>query len=192
MRILGINGIRTDGSNSTDLLLRDLADLGHETVDVNYPRVNIFTARWRSRQLRNAQHLVDAHKPGDAVVAHSYGCLLTLRAMELGASFGTVFFFSAAMNDDFSFPPEGMRRLFNIHRQDDRALTLGDLLLWHDFGAMGKTGYSGLPPDRRIRNIPAWTHTLRRDPFAHSDYFLPENRPAWARYVHYQLTGQDV
>lgn len=170
MRILGVNGIRTDGRNNTDLLLNELKENGFDTVDVSYPEVNIFTARSRKRQFKNAQRIVDAYKPGDAVMAHSYGCLLTLRAMELGAKFSTVFFFGAAMNDDFSFPAEGMQRLHNFHNPNDVALTLGRLLWWHDFGAMGQTGYDG-PPDQRIINTPMPEESKGRLSLNHSHYF---------------------
>ena len=171
MRILGINGIRSDGQNNTDRLLRELEKMGYETVDVSYPRVNVFTARSRKRQLKNAQLIREVYQPGDAVIAHSYGCLLTLRAMEIGCEFSQVFYFGAAMNDDFSFPFNGMVKLWNYHNPNDMALTLGRLLAWHDFGAMGQTGYRG-PLDQRIRNIPMRHRSPGRFSMNHSHYFL--------------------
>lgn len=152
MRILGINGIRTNGKSSTDKMLKKLGNSGFHTIDVNYPRVNIFTARSRKRQIKNAQILVNNYREGDILIAHSYGCLLALRAMELGAKFSHVFLFAPAMNVDFTFPYLGMIDLHVIHNPTDKAIKYGQLLAWHDFGAMGRVGYKG-PPDPRIINI---------------------------------------
>lgn len=193
MKILGVNGIRSDGANNVQRMLDDLARLGWPVQHVSYPRVRAVMARYRSRQRRHARRILDAHEPGDCVIAHSYGCLLSLRAMELGAQFGTVFFFGAAMNEDFTFPYLGCRALHNIHDPSDRALGLGSLLVWHDFGRMGQTGYAG-PPDPRVRNVPG-TGEIESDLWRHSHYFKAGNRRAWVRYVHRELLlhhGQDV
>ena len=42
MKILGINGIETDGSDNTDILLAELAKLGHDVVDANYRKTKLF------------------------------------------------------------------------------------------------------------------------------------------------------
>lgn len=189
MRILTINGIRTNGSRTTDALGQWLSDCGHEVIDINYPRVNIFTARSRKRQYRNAQRIMDWHKPGDVIVAHSYGCLLALRAMELGAHFSDVFYFGAAMNDDFVFPAQGMEKLHNIHNPHDVALTLGDLLWWHDFGEMGKTGYAGAP-DARVNNILEEHEPDEEDSMAHSFYFYNLNQlQKWVNYINKEIAN---
>lgn len=184
MKILGVNGIRTDGHNNTDLMLADLAKLGWTTADVQYPLVRAVTARSRTRQLANAQHVVEAHNPGDAVVAHSYGCLLTLRAMELGARFSDVFFFAPAMDRDFTFPYHGMRHLWVMHDRTDLALSLGAMLWWHDFGDMGEHGYGG-PPDNRVVNVDVTEPSA--DAWKHSHYFEPANRPKWVGFVDRRL-----
>lgn len=190
MRIAGINGIRDDGTASTDLVLKGLSDLAWETVDVNYPRVSAAAAYFRgrswhrSRQYTDARYLFMNTDDGDAVVAHSYGCLLTLRAMELGRRFSHVFFFGAAMNDNFTFPYEGMKSLDNIYNPNDKALGFGKLLIQHDFGPMGKTGYEG-PPDRRISNYIASPDD--HEFFEHSNYFLDANRNQWVEFIDNKL-----
>ena len=177
-RILGINGIRTDGSGSTDKMLQQFDD--YLTIDVNYPKVNIFTARSRSRQLRNAETLVFQHIPGDVLVAHSYGCLLALRAMELGAKFSHAFLFAPAMNRDFTFPYLGAQKIHVIHNKADRAIALGNLLWWHDFGKMGSHGYSG-PPDPRVENIE--DSSGEKGERRHSHYFDNQNIGYWAKFI---------
>lgn len=184
-RILGINGIRTDGSSSTDKLLIKLTELGYPTVDVNYPRVNIFTARSRKRQHRNARILKNISKPGDVLVAHSYGCLLALRAMEQGARFKHVFFFAPAMNVDFTFPYHGMGKLSVIYNPTDNAIRAGMLLWNHDFGAMGREGYQG-PPDNRIDSLKDLTSREGE----HSDFFNDKNIGNWTEYIDLLIGGQ--
>ena len=184
MKILGINGIRTDGKSSTDKMLNKLRDYGHKTVDVNYPKVNIFTARSRKRQLRNAQILVNKSSVDDVLIAHSYGCLLALRAMELGANFGHVFLFAPAMNVDFTFPYLGMTELSVIHNPSDKAIKYGQLLAWHDFGAMGRFGYKG-PPDPRITNIEDYNGVMGKR--NHSHYFHDKNISHWAEYINLSI-----
>ena len=180
-RILGINGIRTDGSSSTDKLLKRLQGVGFEIKDINYPRVNIFTARSRSRQKKNAQILVDEHITGDALIAHSYGCLLALRAMELGAKFRQVFLFAPAMNVDFTFPYLGMVKLRVIHNPTDKAVKMGEMLRFrHDFGAMGRFGYDG-PPDTRVINIK--DDSGDKGKRNHSHYFSDKNIDHWVKFI---------
>ena len=177
-RILGINGIRTDGSTSTDKMLKQFDN--HPTIDVNYPKVRLWGARSRSRQYRNARQLVNKHIPGDVLIAHSYGCLLALRAMELGAKFSHVFLFAPAMNRDFTFPYLGMTKLHVIHNANDKAVKAGALLAWHDVGEMGRFGYDG-PPDPRITNI---IDTDKGDSGKnHSHYFSNRNVGKWAKFV---------
>lgn len=175
-RILGINGIRTDGSTSTDKMLKQFDD--YETIDVNFPKVWLWGARSRTRQMKNAKILLDHSRPGDVLIAHSYGGLLGLRAMELGAKFSYVFLFAPAMNRDFTFPYLGMTELHVIHNSNDNALRAGAWLAWHDFGEMGRYGYNG-PPDPRIIN----REDVDKSDDVHSNYFSNENIGKWANYI---------
>ena len=92
--------------------------------------------------------------------------------------------FGAAMNDDFTFPFMGMHKLYNIHNPADKALSLGALLMFHDFGRMGQTGYQG-PPDPRITNKLA--RPTAREIMEHSNYFLPANRQKWVDFIDERL-----
>jgi hypothetical protein len=195
MRILGINGIRSDGARNTDQLLLRLAELGWPVKDVNYPRVSVLQywvrgRKWhRDRQYRDARHLVRAHQAGDALIAHSYGGLLALRAMELGARFSVVFLFAAACDRDVRFPQTGAERIYVVHNPRDKALCWTSLLRWHDSGALGRVGYQG-PADDRIVSEEA--HAVVRSSHEgfvriphlhHSDYFLPDHLQRWATWV---------
>lgn len=126
MRVLGINGIRTNGEESTDRALSILRQRDIEAVDADYPMTRwILQARSRARQFRDARWVMDQQCDGDAVVAHSRGCLVNLRMMELGAQFSTVFWFRPAMNCDMHIPTHGCKRLIIIHHPGDRAIWMG-------------------------------------------------------------------
>lgn len=188
MRILGINGIRSDGSTNTDQALAGLKALGHEAVDTQYPLTSLWRARARKHQFSDANLILcKHHQAGDAVIAHSRGCLVNLRMMELGARFSAVFWFRPAMNVDFLIPRHACQRLFIIHHPDDRAIRLGEYLWWHDFGAAGRVGlHAGdrrhYLHDRRATNVLAPRYDAH-EPFRHSDDFLPANIGPWVQYI---------
>ena len=185
MKILTINGIRTNGGSSTDKIGGCLSRSGFEVLDVNYPKVNIFTARSRKRQLSNAQNLVNKACDGDVLIAHSYGCLLALRAMELGAKFSHVFLFAPAMNVDFTFPYLGMENCTVIYNKTDKAIKMGNWLWFHDFGKMGSQGYKGAP-DPRIINMED-EKGIKGDR-NHSHYFNNENIDSWVEFIRSKIT----
>lgn len=137
--------------------------------------------RWhRNYQYRSARVLVRAAMPGDALIAHSFGCLLALRAMEMGARFSFVFLFAAALDRDVVFPVHGAQRICVIHNPKDIALWMAARLLFHDAGATGRVGYEG-PTDARIANLRA--NDVAHERLHHSDYFLPSNIVRWAMWV---------
>ncbi len=193
MRLLGINGIRTHGAGSTDQLLAELALRDWQTVDANYPLRHIWQVRSRRRQYADAQRLLRYHRDGDAVVAHSYGCLVSLRMMELGARFSTLFWFRPAMNRDYLIPRHACRRLYAIHDPRDRAIGLGICMPWHDFGAAGRYGLlagnngCGRIGDPRVTNIRVPGY-IRHEPWHHSDDFLDGNRRHWVDFIDDRLT----
>lgn len=174
MKVICINGIRTDGSTSTKRFASRLREHGYNAIEIDYPEVSVFGARSRSRQKRNAQYLLDVVEDGDILVAHSYGCLVSLRSMEMGARYSHVFFYAPAMNRDFTFPHHGMEKLYVIHNPTDKAIKMGTWLRFrHDFGAMGSEGYGPLPEDDRIMNLP--DDTGEDNKRNHSHYFNKDN-----------------
>ena len=185
MRILGINGIRSNGKRNTDIALREMAARGFETVDTHYPITWLYQTRGRQRQLTDARQLISAYyKEGDAVIAHSRGCLVNLRMMQMGARFSTVFWFRPAMERDVVIPPMGCTQLVVVHHPADRAIWLGARLWYHDFGDAGRHGLRAgdlfdEAHDERVLNIqsPDYEQT---EFWRHSDDFLPDNIGHWA------------
>ena len=187
MKVIGVNGMSrlfkaSTGAETTDRLLASLA-LRHQvrTHDFNYPPVRFYHTRRRARQHAYASGLADAADDGDAVVAHSFGCLIALRAMELGAKFGPVFLFRPAMNRDFVWPILGATRIHIIYCHSDEALWAGRLLLWHPIGSLGRLGYGG-PPDPRIVQ-----HRIVIPPPNHVADFRGGRVNAWADFIAAEL-----
>jgi hypothetical protein len=193
IRILGINGIRSNGERTTDRALALLRVRGFNAVDAQYPVRSLLQARSRARQFSDARLIMDQQCDGDAVVAHSRGCLISLRMMELGARFSTVFWFRPAMNRDMYIPAHGCKRLIIIHHPGDRAIWLGARLPWHDFGDAGRLGLHAGDPDHadfdaRCMNIQAPDY-LRQEFWRHSDDFLLPNIGRWVRYMEAHFNG---
>lgn len=163
-KIITVHGIRSSGEGSTDLLGDELAYRGLDTTQYDYKRVgmwdvlfNLRESQKRGMQYERAKGLKELASQYDrpTVIAHSFGALLTLRAMEMGAELGNVFFYRPAMNRDFIFPVWGLQRLHIIHSPDDKAVKAGSMLALHSFGEMGTLGSIYAPPegkDHRIRN----------------------------------------
>jgi len=179
VRILGVNGILTKGEGSTDLLLGALAARGHECIDIDIPVRGVFAARlpWITRA--DAKRVLREHRPGDVVVAHSRGALLTYQALRAGARFSQVFLFAPAMEADLPWP-RNVNQVWVIHNPTDPALWVGRWLRRHPFGDLGRTGYAG-PVDPRIRSKAV-------EYPGHSDYFAPGHVAYWARFVHERIT----
>jgi len=176
-RILGVNGIHNwswSKDSFTDKLLDSLSDLGHETIDVHYARMWALLAYFNSAVDRRAMAIVKVAQPGDIVIAHSFGCYATVRAMQKGASFDKVFFFAAACEPDIDIPDGAFGTLYNIHSPDDRALKLGRSLPGHVFGALGMTGYTG--SNKRVINIEA-------KGYDHNDYVTPRHLCHWTNFI---------
>lgn len=160
MTIICIHGIRSKGDDNVDLLGEKLVELQHHVIDFDYPTVTMLDVVFRMRGFRsdlvmeNARrlHVIADQYKGPDVIAHSMGCLVTLRAMEDGAKFGTVYFFAPALNSDFVIPNWGCEKLVIIHNPHDKAIKWGAKLNWHPFGDMGLIGSKYVPYDWRITN----------------------------------------
>lgn len=189
MKILGVNGIQTwswSNDSFTDKILNQLK-LRYEVKDVRFPRMWAIFAYFNSPIERRAQAIIDASEDGDHVVAHSFGCLATLKAMEKGRKFGKVFFFAPACEVRIKIPKTGCEALYVIHSKTDRALMLGEKFLpegrWflpnHPFGRLGLDGYRGR--DKRVVNVNA-------DGMDHCQYVEPEHLWKWREFIFEKLT----
>jgi hypothetical protein len=166
MRIVGVNGIATDGAGSIDLLLLELAERGHVVIDVPLPKRHFVSARWGA--CPDGQLVAQRARDGDIVVAHSFGCLRTFHAHKV-RNFAAVVCIAPAMSDaaEWLYP----ERVHCFHSRRDWAVRFGSMLLFHPFGPAGVRGFI----QDGITNIERQC--------GHSDYFAGERLTELADYV---------
>lgn len=176
MRILGVNGIHNwswSKTSFTDKLLDALHE--HETVDVKYPRMWAILGYSQFAIDRRAKKILEANlSADDIVIAHSFGCLATIRAMELGARFKAVFFFAPAAECDVTLKHHYFEKLYVIHSNTDLALTAGSALPLHKFGELGKYGYKGT--NENVINVNA-------DGTGHGEHVEPRYLCKWVEFI---------
>lgn len=175
-RIIGVNGIHNwswSKDSFTDRILDSLRDF-HDVVDIKYPRMAALLVYSDYATNRRVKRILKENQPGDVLIAHSFGCLASIKAMHEGARFSKVFFFGAACEPNVRIPEDAFDVLYNIHSESDRTLKLGDLLPWHDFGLMGCTGYKG--DNSKVLNICA-------DGNSHNSYTDPRNLCKWRDFI---------
>ena len=178
-----VHGTQGNGEANVDRIIRPLRGLGHGVRNVDYPPISNLAAalvprRWNiKRQFRDARILMDMTSDGDNMVAHSRGCLIAHRSLELGRRFHCVFYFAPAMNVDFHFPQGSAKYIWIIHCPNDDAIKAAGLLPLNSFGQMGRLGYSG-PSHDSIAEV-----QVEADRPAHSHYFYGVNLSDWSRFV---------
>lgn len=176
MRILGVNGIHNwswSDNSFTDKLLDALSD-EINVVDVKYERMTAFLAYFSWFRKRVAKKIIAQAKPDDCIVAHSFGCLATIEAFNMGLQVDKVFFFGAAAEKDVEFPDDAFTWLYNIHSDADTALSLGEKLPFHKFGTLGRDGYTGTC--YKVRNVSV-------KGLDHNDYVTPRWLCHWVRFI---------
>ena len=182
MKILGINGVGTDGEDNTDVLLDKLAAFGHEPVDCNYRVTRLFRFQTydQGRQFEDAQYIGNNYFPeseDSAVIAHSRGCLVAWRMLELGYRFKALFLFRPAINKDFVLPM-GQDNVYCIYSPHDKAIKWGSYLPFNDFGDAGRYGFDS----HRVINIQAAKHA-NTEFWRHSDDFFEPQVNEFAAWI---------
>lgn len=137
MRIIGVNGIASNGERNIDLLLAELASRGLDVLDVELPVRHWISARWGG--CSDGQLVAQAASDGDIIVAHSFGCLRAWHAHHV-RDFAAVVCIAPAMSDsaEWLYP----ERVFCFWSPKDLAVRIGARLLFHPFGAAGSQGFT--------------------------------------------------
>jgi len=178
-----VHGILTDGKKSTDLVSAGLRDRGLLARDFNYPKNNVFTARFKRNRVRLGRELFNRSKDGDHVVAHSFGCEVVVEAMRQGACFSHVYLIAPAIKRDTLFPHEGAKKITVLYCEDDEAIKLTRWLWHHPFGTMGLVGYTGRS-DTRVSNFEEYfIGGKRKSDRFHSAYFQQPWLRKWTDYI---------
>ncbi len=133
--------------------------------------------------------LANFMRPGDHVVAHSYGGLIWQKSIKAGAKWGKCFVFGAACTSDkMYYPDDSLDEAHIIYNPEDKALLLGSMLPFgHPFGKLGYRGYVGQPGrteiDRRFFNVRGFKTGLTLN---HSHYW-GKDAPHWLEYIQGRL-----
>jgi len=178
-----VHGIRGQGEDSIDKLIPALHAVRLITRDINYPKISatafaLTPRKWnRERQFRDGQIVVDATEDGEDIIAHSRGCLVATRAMEIGRKFRCAFFFAPAMNADFFFPEGAVEYVWIIYCPNDAVIKLAGLIPWNDGGSMGRIGYNG-PAHPSLAELQVEAETP-----AHSHYFFFPHLEGWSYFI---------
>lgn len=175
-RVILIHGfnVKDGGAKSVDMLKPRLEAEGYEVFEYDYGYLELFMVRFRMDFI--AKMLTMIAKPSDRIIAHSNGCAITARAMELGARFNKIVFIHPALNNEWVIPSaDSVKSLTVLYSQHDnitrsakwlRRLSplgwFGKKSIW---GAMGTYGASS--KDKRVINI--------NDNMGHSEIFKQDN-----------------
>lgn len=155
MKIVGANGILSEGEHNVDRLLDELRKRGYPTLDVDLPLVTWVRARWSGRA---DGHLLAEHShDGDIVVAHSFGCLRAWYAHKVRDYAAIVCIAPAMSRGTVWNNPE---RVYCFYSPQDWAVRVGSWLPWHPFGGAGIAGFK----QKGVHHF----ETLGSD---HNDYF---------------------
>ena len=186
--ILTINGIHESAEHTTDRIGDRLQrEYGLAWRKLWYPTRSALQTRNRRHQYMDARNML-AQMPSKRcdLVAHSWGCLLACRMMELGGTdvFGRVWFFAPAIDSDWVFPLEAFQRLHVVYHAKDRAVWAAKALFWswHPWGDMGRVGYRGIE-DARIANMEDRTPRPNLFHRMHGHYFEHRHVDRWAQAV---------
>lgn len=198
---VGINGIDSNGSSSTDKVLKLL----YETYDCKILDYSfrksitlfnlIFNQNYQNKKyqlelaigLKNKINLLN-NPPN--IIAHSFGCLIVIKSLTLGMKVDTVFLFSPSVeSDELITTVNLLNKLYVIYNSNDLAIKLGKLFKFHDFGDMGNKGYD-YPNDKIInikyhleKELTILEQFYQAIGLNHSDYFLDHNIGDWIQFI---------
>lgn len=196
--ICTLNGIGVSAATTTDRIARRLEGYyKHHVCRLEYRPTYWYTARNRGKQFGDAAHLLEqvnharetSLEPVD-LVAHSHGCLLASRMMELSGDypFRVVWLFAPALDRAWMFPFKGAREIHVVFNPHDRAILMARLApLNHPWGGMGRYGWTR-PVGYMGPVVMQHKDTTKQWPRSHSHYFTGTALNRWAEAVHQTVT----
>lgn len=146
-----IHGIHSsEGDASTPArCIPELKEAGYEIEVHEYGYAYALSSRWKNKA--RAESIAPKIGKHDFILAHSNGCDITRRMLDMGIIIKGAVLLQPALDEDTKFAPGGY--WINVfHNDHDNPTLFAKYFLWfgHPWGAMGRFGYSG--NDTRIRN----------------------------------------
>jgi alpha-beta hydrolase superfamily lysophospholipase len=157
-----VNGIETRDSGRNVGRLHDILEShGVSTFRHRYPIVHWWATRFghkgRVRNLLQVCRDLNENNPKPLVpICHSMGCLLAHEAAWLADEdgqpppFTRAVYIAPALDSDAAMAP-AMRKITVFWNRYDNIVKLARFLLFHGFGALGATGYTGADASQRRR-----------------------------------------
>lgn len=135
--------VRDGGASSIDRIIPALKLLGYEVIETNRGWRGLLDVRFNSR--KRVEKLAALIRQGDLLIGHSDGCNLINRATQhlsgLGGGRVNVIYFNPAL--DVDTPLAGVvDRALVFHTPSDWLVGLASLLWFHDWGSMGRDGFT--------------------------------------------------
>ena len=175
MKILGVNGINTEGKSTTDRLLTILHDeYSYQVHDINQPIRSAWQARFSAK--KDAKAIIKVANDGDVLVGHSYAGLKAAYSMR-AINFSAVFLFRPAMSRFHPWPGWQGTDIYCIYSKGDWAIWAGSVLFFHPFGLAGVTGFTS----PIVNNVPSTG--------PHNEDFVSPNIENWARFIDSKIKG---
>lgn len=138
LRTTLVHGILTDGRGNVDLFKTLLERAGFWPDDPWFPRRNFIEARWSWRT--DARRLYAETDQGGDILAHSYGCLVALKAAER-RRFRQIWLFGPALSKHYDLTKlAGEPTVHCVWSPDDDAIKWGARQILHPFGLAGREG----------------------------------------------------
>jgi len=180
-----IPGIRDDGARTVHSLGAAVAGAcDMELCRAIKPISHTWNARYDKYTDRMARMLLTQVRPGGDVLAHSYGCLIAVRMMEMAQDHGweellfrnVILISPAADRDTVDWETLHYDRGLVLTNPLDIAIHVGSLNPWHPFGRAGVFGFK--TNDQRLAQELRFS---RVGPFNHTKCWFGEKGAEWTR-----------
>ena len=177
MNIVLVHGfnVKDGGKRTVDTLAPTLHKRGHltDTDSADYGYHDLIKVRFNHKAA--VLRIAGALEKADAVITHSNGANYAHQAMLMIGRKLTVIHISPALNNKVNVPAV-VERMVVFHTRNDKAVKAAKWLLFHPWGNMGSSGYTG--HDTRVRNLD-YTYMVK----GHSDWFKGEKAAYFANHI---------
>jgi hypothetical protein len=195
--IVGISGLDSSGKKSTDKILLHLQNTYLlDTIDYNYKPLKPFnlitklkykTKNYQLELAQNLQTYINQLPYPPNIVAHSFGCLLVIKALLLGAKVNNIFLFSPSVESDEIINVTGVfNNVYIIYHPNDLILKTAKLLKFYDMGTRGYDYPGNIIKNVRYsqkEDVSLSEHFKELFTFNHKVYFLNHNISHWSQFI---------
>ncbi len=170
MKIIGLQGVYSDGHKNIGRLLHLLEQHNYKTYHKQYTLTipETFCENEINDILDDIEPLVET---GDVLLGHSAGCLLICKLLERlklrGVTIPVVWFFNAGVDRDRSLP-DNVSMLYNVVDPSDGVIAAAGILPYSELGSMGQKGYAG--PNSNVIDI-SYEYDKQTTPLNHGEFF---------------------